>query len=145
MQAVQVSEVSVERSSRLMMVAAGAALIGAASFALNIGDGLSGEIPALGRALLGLVGLAGGALLWLRPRLGWNVALLWAIFQIPFIAWNTDGSVTSQLIDFPLSMSSSTTVNGVVTSYSEFGINLIGVALVIVISRMRGSWMLRNR
>jgi hypothetical protein len=145
MQAVQVSEVSVERSSRLMMVAAGAALIGAASFALNIGDGLGGEAPAMGRALLGLVGVASGALLWLRPRIGWNVALLWAVLQVPFIAWNTDGSITSQLIDFPLSMSSSTTVNGVVTSYSEFGINLIGVALVIAIMRMRGSWMTRNR
>lgn len=145
MDVAQISESTVERSSRLMIVAAYAALVGAASFALNIGDGFGGEIPALGRALLGLVGVAGGALLWTRPRLGWSVILAWAIVQIPFIAWNTGGSITTQLIDFPLSASSSTTLNGVVTSYSEYGINLIGVALAIVVARWRGSWMLRNR
>ncbi len=145
MQAVQVSPVSMERSSRLMLVAGYAAIVGAASFALNIGDGLGGEIPAMGRALIGIVGVAGGALLWSRPRLGWTIVLAWAMLQIPFIAWNTDGSVTSQIIDFPLSFSSSSSVNGVVTSFSEYGINLVGVALAIVVSRIRSSWMLRNR
>jgi hypothetical protein len=145
MQAVQVSEGSSQRSSRLMMVACYAALVGAASFALNVTGGLGGEVPALGRALIGLVGVAGGALLWSRPRIGWLVVLAWAVVQIPFIAWNTEGSVTTQLIDFPLSVSSSTTVNGVVTSFSEYGINLVGVVLAVVAYRMRESWLLRNR
>ena len=43
MQATQASPVSMERSSRLMLVAAYAAIVGAASFALNIGDGFGGE------------------------------------------------------------------------------------------------------
>ncbi|MEX1158449.1 MAG: hypothetical protein WEC79_05915, partial [Thermomicrobiales bacterium] len=133
MQAVQAAPVA--RSTRIMFVAGYAALVGAASFALNIGDGFGGEAPAMGRALIGLVGVAGGALLWSRPRLGWNIVLLWAMLQIPFIAWNTDGSVTSQILDFPLSVSSSSSVNGVVTSFSEYGVNLIGVALAIAVSR----------
>jgi hypothetical protein len=145
MQAVQVSSMSGERSQRLMMVAGFAAAVGAASVAINAGDAFSGEIPALGRMLLGLVGIAGGALLWTRPKLGWLVVLAWAALQIPFIAWNTDGSVTTQLLAFPLSMSSSTTVNGEVTEYSEIGINLIGVALTIVIAKWRNAWMLQNR
>lgn len=145
MQAVQVSEAPLQRSSRMMMVAGFAALAGAASFAINVGDGFGGEMPAMGRALIGLVGVAAGALLWTRPRIGWTIVLAWAMLQIPYIAWNTDGSVTTQLIDFPLSASSSHSVNGVITSYSEYGINLIGVALAIIVSRMRGSWMLRNR
>lgn len=145
MQAVQVSERSIERSSRLMIVAGYAAVVGAASFALNVTDGFGGEVPALGRALIGLVGVAAGALLWSRPRLGWLAVLVWSALQIPFIAWNTDGSVTTQLIDFPFSVSSSSTVNGVVTMYSEYGINLIGVVLAIVVFRMRASWMSRNR
>lgn len=145
MQAVQASQTSDSRSTRLMILAAYAALVGAASFVLNAGDAFGGEVPALGRMILGAVGIAGGALLWTRPRMGFDVVLAWAVLQIPFIAWTTDGSATTQLIDFPLSVSSSTTVNGVVTSFSEYGINLIGVALAIIVSRMRGSWIQRHR
>ncbi len=145
MQAVQVSQVSSDRSSRLMLVAAYAAFVGAASFALSVGDAFGGEFPALGRMMIGLIGVAGGALLWTRPRMGFDVVLIWAMLQIPFIAWNTGGSITSQLIDLPLSVSNSTTVNGAVTSFNEFGINLIGVVLAISISRMRGFWIVRHR
>jgi hypothetical protein len=134
-----------ERSRKVIYVAAYAGIVGAASVVMNLGDAGSGEVPALGRVLLGLVGVAAAALLWTKPRIGWLIALAWAVVQIPYIAWTTDGSPTSQVLYLPLSVTSQNTVNGVVTSYSEFGVNLIGIVATIIIARWRADWLYRNR
>jgi hypothetical protein len=59
------------------------------------------------------------------------------VAQIPYIVWNLDGSLTTQLIEVPLSMSSTTSRNGVITEHSAFGINLVGVALTILAVKVR--------
>lgn len=133
------------RPRHILYVAGYAAIVGAVSVVLAVLGIADGEIPAIGRALLGLLGVAGAYLLWTRPRLGWTVLLAWAAIQIPYFAWNTDGSPLAQAIYFPLSISDRTTVNGETTSYSEYGINLIGVILTVVISKWRKEWLYRNR
>jgi hypothetical protein len=104
---------------------------------VSIGPAIDGEAPAMARLLLGLLGFAGGILLWMwRPAgLGWILCMAWAVIQIPFYAWNTEGSPTEQIIALPLTFSSRSTVNGEVTSFSEFGINVAGVALAFLLSR----------
>lgn len=100
-------------------------------------------MPATGRAILGLWGLGAGLLLWTGRRVGiggWPAIMAWTVIQIPVVAWDTDGSLTTQLFDVPLSASSRTTVNGEVTSYSEYGINLVGVVLTVWAVRTRGRW-----
>ena len=143
MSAVQAAAES--RPRQTLYVAGYAAIVGAVSVVLAILGIADGETPAIGRALLGVLGVAGAYLLWTRPRLGWTVLLAWAAIQIPYFAWNTDGSPLAQALYFPLSTTSETTTNGETTSYSEFGINLIGVILTIVVSKWRKEWLYRNR
>jgi hypothetical protein len=123
------------RPRKVLYVTAYAAVASAASIAMHISA--AGETVALSRILLGLLGIAGAALLWTRPRIGWSVLLAWAAVQIPFIAWSTDGSPLVQLFSLPLSVKSESHTNGVLTSYSEFGINLVGLVATILIARWR--------
>jgi hypothetical protein len=132
----------------LALLATYAVIVGALSAITNLGAALDAQIPALGRVLVGLWGLGAGLLLWTGRRAGLDgrqTVLVWAVLQIPVIAWNTHGSPTTQLLNLPLSVSSETKVNGEVTAYSEFGINLIGVALTIWAARMRDQWTRRVR
>jgi hypothetical protein len=127
----------------LALLAACAVVVGAISAAINVSDAIDGQVPAIGRLLLGLWGLGAGLLLWTGRRAGldgWTAVLIWSIAQLPVIAWNTEGNITKQLIEYPLSASSETTVNGVVTESSEYGINLVGVALVAWASALRERW-----
>lgn len=133
------------RPRQILYVAGYAAIVGAVSVVLAVLGIADGETPAIGRAALGALGVAGAYLLWTRPRIGWTVLLAWAAIQIPYFAWNTDGSPLAQVINFSLSMSDKTTVNGEITSYSEYGINLVGVILTVVISKWRKEWLYRNR
>lgn len=133
------------RSRKLVYVASFTGLVGAVSFVLNAPGALDGEVPALGRALLGLIGAIAATLLKARPRQGWLVALVWAAVQVPFIAWDTAGSPTAQVLYLPLALSSTTSVNGVVTSSSAIGLNLIGLVCTVVISRWRADWLYRHR
>ena len=131
----------------LGLLAIYAVVVGALSVVLNVDDALAGEVPGICRVVLGVWGLIGGILIWTGRRVGidgWQMVLVWSILQIPVIAWNTEGSPTTQLIEFPLSITEQTTVNGEVTSYSEFGINLVGVALTIWASRLRDRWSRRG-
>jgi hypothetical protein len=126
-----------ERPRTLLIAAVYAGLVGAASVALGVSGALSGELPALGQMLLGLVGVAAAALLLTNPRQGWLLALVWAAIQIPYIAWNVDGSPLAQALYLPLSASNETRVNGEVTAFSEYGINLAGVIATILFARWR--------
>lgn len=135
-------------STKAVLAAAYALAIGSLSIAVNAADAADGSAPALGRAALGLVGLAAGVVLWTRKDqevLGWRLALVWALLQIPVVAWDADGSVTTQIIRFPLMASSEIRVNGVVTSASEFGINLLAVALAGLYGRLQTEAVIRNR
>ncbi len=139
-------QAAVEARPRHIVYATGyAAVVGALSVVLAILGIADGETPAIGRALLGVLGVVGAYLLWTRSKIGWVVLLAWASLQIPYFAWNTDGSPLAQALYFPLSVSSSTTVNGEITEYSEFGINLVGVVLVFIFAKWRKEWLYRNQ
>lgn len=124
------------RRDRLILAALTGA-IAAASVAVNLGPALGGVTPALGRAALGALGLLAALAMWLRPRQGWLLGLLWAAIQIPFYAWTPDGSPTAQVLNIPLTLTESATVNGQVTSYSSVGMNLIGVIYTIWLAKQR--------
>jgi hypothetical protein len=137
------------RPRHIVYVAGYAAIVGALSVVLGIRGIADGETPAIGRAVLGVVGVVGAYLLWTRPKIGWMVLLAWAALQIPYVAWNTDGSPLSQVIYFPLSIINETrrsiASDAQIVSYSEFGINLIGIALTIVVAKWRKEWLYRNQ
>ncbi len=125
----------------LAILAAYAIIAGAASVAMNLGDVAEGEVIAIVRSALGLAGIAGGLLVWtLRSSLGWQVLAAWALVQVPFIAWSADGNVTRQMWDILLGFTSSTTVNGVVTSSEQYGLNVVGVILAIWAFQTRERW-----
>ena len=127
----------------LAILAAYAVVASAASIVMNVADAIDGEAPAICRLVLAVWGLGAGLLLWTGRRAGisgWQAVMAWSVIQIPFIAWNTEGSATTQLFDVPASFTSRTTVNGEVTSFSEYGINLVGVVLAVWASRVRSRW-----
>ena len=131
----------------LALLATYAVVIGAMSAVMNIGGAVDGEVPSLGRIMLGLWGVAAGAMLWTGHRLGidgWRAVMIWAAIQIPLYAWNTDGSPFVQVIEFPASFTNQTTVNGEVTSFSEVGVNLVGIALAVCAASVRERWSLRG-
>lgn len=112
----------------------------ALSIVVNAGDALGGEAPAITRVVLGLFGLAASALLWSGRdfgKPGLLAILAWGVVQIPVYAWQPDGNPTKQLFDLVLGMSSQTVVNGEVTNYSQVGVNLVGVAVVVWASMCR--------
>ena len=111
--------------------------MGAASTIAYVGPAVGGNVPDLCRALLGVLRLAAALVLWLEPRTGWLLAQVWAVIQIPVVAWNTDGSPTLQILSLPLAATSQTSVNGQITSYSQIGINLVGVILAIWLNAHR--------
>jgi len=116
------------------MVASGLSIL------LNAGDAVDGEGAAISRIVLGLIGLA-AALFWSGrndAKDGLCGILVWGVLQIPCYASAPDGNVTKQLFDGFLGATSQTTVNGEITSYSQVGINLVGVAVVIWASTCRG-------
>lgn len=135
-------------STRAKLAAGYALAIGGLSVAINAADAIDGSVPALGRAALGLFGFVAGVLLWARRDLeaiGWRLALLWALLQIPVFAWDVDGSVTTQVIRFPLMASSESTVNGRVTSASEVGVNLLAIGLAAVYAKLQTKAIARRR
>jgi hypothetical protein len=132
-----------ERRTALTVVSLYAIIVGALTFLIDIGAVLDGSAPAMSRAVLGLVGIAGGVFAWTfrqSPVSGWHILMLWAIVQIPVFAWSIDGSPTLQIISLPLSATSTTTINGVVTSHSEVGVNIVGIILAGVLSRQRAAF-----
>ncbi len=130
----------------LALLAAWAIVGGALSIALNLADLADGEVVAICRAALGVVGIAAGLLVWTLRRLrragldGWQALMAWTAAQVPFIAWSAEGNPTTQVLDILLGISSSTTVNGVVTSSEQYGLNAVGIVLAIWASRTRDRW-----
>jgi hypothetical protein len=99
--------------------------------------------PALSRTLLGVLGLLAAAL---GPRfLGWPLACLWALIQLPYYAWSIDsGSPTAQSIfKVPFTFSLTSTFSGHVVSYTAVGINLVGVLFMVWLWKWRREWNTR--
>lgn len=125
----------------LAILAAYALVAGAASVVMNLGDLAEGEVVAIVRGALGLVGIVAGLLVWtLRSPFGWQLLAAWALAQVPFIAWSVDGNVTQQMWDILLGFSTSTTVNGEITSSEKYGLNGVGIILAIWAFRTRERW-----
>ena len=125
----------------LALLATYAIVAGAVSIVMDLGNIADGEVPALVRSALGLVGIAAGVLVWtLRSPFGWQLLAAWTLAQLPFIAWSVDGNVTRQMWDILLGFSSSTTVNGEITSSEQYGLNGVGIILAIWAFRTRERW-----
>ena len=110
-----------------------AAFIGIVAFASIVGDSfgaLAGSVPAMGRVAVGILGVVAAVLLYRKPGLGWRLAMAWAIVQVPIFAWSPDGSLTSQVLQIPLTLTNSTKVNGEIVSYTSIGIDLVGAIMV---------------
>ena len=98
-----------------------------------------GNGPAIVRTILAIGGLAAAALFWGRQdggQLGVLAILVWGMVQVPFYASEPDGNFTRQFVDVFLGVSSSTTVNGEFTEYSQVGFNLVGVVVMLVAYRV---------
>ena len=127
----------------LALLATYALVIGGLSLITNLPDAAGGEDPALGRAILGTWGVAAGLLVWTLRNVGidgWRTLMIWSVAQVLIIAWSSDGSPTVQMFDFLLGVTSSMTVNGVQTSFEQYGVNVVGIILVAVMARTRDRW-----
>ena len=127
----------------LAILGAYALAVGTLSVVTNISDIADGNVVAICQAVLGIVGIGAGLLVWTLRRVGadgWQVVMIWSVAQLPFIAWSIDGNPTTQMWDLLLGFSASTTVNGVVTSSEAYGINGVGIILCIWATRSRGRW-----
>jgi hypothetical protein len=143
------------RPRQIHIIAGYAAIVGAVSLVLGVsanvfsGGGMDWDVPALGRASLGLLGVAGAVLLWTRPRIGWVIVLTWAALQIPYFAWSTDGSPLAQALYLPLTIFNETrrrpSFDVEIWSYIEYGVNLVGVVLTVAIHRWRNDWLNQRR
>jgi hypothetical protein len=134
-------QASRQREARKALILAGVVgLIGAVSIVSNVPDALSGSVSAGGRVAVGVLGLAAAVLMRLRPSNGWLLAMAWAVVQIPFFAWSPDGGATAQALQLPLTITSSSSVNGQLTAYSSVGVNLAGVAFVMWLRLWQGKF-----
>ena len=100
----------------------------------NAGAAFDGEAYAIVRIIIGIVGLGAASTFWSGRNYGMDglrAIMVWSVLQIPVYAQMLNGNFTKQLVDFPLGWETSTTVNGVVTDYSQIGVNLIGIGLFI--------------
>jgi hypothetical protein len=115
---------------RRLVLTAVIVLLAAAAVVTSLRGAAGGSLPALARLALGAYGVVAGLILWRAPRRGWPLALGWAILQIPYVAWSPDGgSPTTQTVDFPVTWTDSSTINGRLVSYLSVGVNVVGVAL----------------
>ncbi len=123
------------------LLGAWAVIAGALSIALNGADAVDGTGWAISRVALGLIGLVAGTLLWSGRTYGKDglyAIMAWGVLQIPYYASEPGGNITKQLFDAFLGATSQTRINGELTSYSQVGLNLAGVAVVIWASTCRG-------
>jgi hypothetical protein len=99
------------------------------------GPALHGDPSAIGRGALGVLGMLAGGLFPSRPAVGWRLAQLWALLQIPFVAWGTDGALTTQVVSLPVTLYRATAVDYQAAPYSAFGINFVGLLFTLWLGR----------
>lgn len=119
-----------------LMIAAGAYTIFVDRAALQAMQSM-----ALGRAAVSLLGIVAGIALIAGPSmaagLGWVLALAWAIVQIPIFIQSVDGAPNLTVANIPLALTASSSVNGQLTQYSSFGVNLLALGLAVWLSKRR--------
>jgi hypothetical protein len=127
------------RTRELTWVVAYAVVVGVLSILIDILFAVDGELVAISRIGVALVGIAGGVILWRTPggNTGWLILVVWAALQIPMVAWSGIGSPTEQFFAFPLGYTRETTENGVVTDYEQYAVNIVGIALLAVLLKWR--------
>ena len=106
----------------------------------NISAVLDGEPWGITRVVIGLIGIAATGYLFSghnHGRTGWLATMTWSVLQLPYFSGIDQENYTRQLIDGLLGASSSTTVNGELTSAEAYGINLVGLVLVIITYALR--------
>ena len=130
----------------LNWVVAYAVVIGLLSILVDLGPLVDGELVAYSRAVVALVGMSGAAIVWRTPggQIGWLALLVWAAVQIPMYAWDPIGTPTEQFFAYPLGYTESTTVNGIVTDFTQIAVNIVGVilfaALILWRDPIRRGW-----
>ncbi|HEV2527150.1 MAG TPA: hypothetical protein VGT61_01700 [Thermomicrobiales bacterium] len=134
---------------RTLALATGWALVaGIGSIGLAVPAMVDGEIFGYTRAAIGVLGLLAAALVisgrWVGLD-GRQALMLWTLAQLPIYADTEGGNLFRQLFEIPLVMTSQTTVNGVITHYSAFGLNLFALILLIMIGRQKDSWLRLQR
>src|SRR5215211_4823280 len=132
----------------LALVSGYAIAAGLLSIVLSISAMADGEAYGFTRAAIGLVGIAAGLLVLSGREIGidgWQALVLWSALQVPVYSDTEGGNLFRQLFDLPAAFTSSTTINGVVTEYSQLGFNLVGVAFLIVVFRLRDRWDIIQR
>ncbi len=105
------------------------ALIAGATLAQDVGPALAGSVPSMGRTLVGAFGVIAAVLLWRRLPLAWQLAMAWAVIQIPVYAWSPEGSPNVQALTFHLGVTNEQRVNRQLVAYSQVGVNLVGIIL----------------
>ncbi|MFM9943575.1 MAG: hypothetical protein ACKVP7_29260 [Hyphomicrobiaceae bacterium] len=116
-----------------LLLAALVAAIAVWTLALDGLGALASKLPQLGRSLVAGLGLLGALLLVTEKTIGtidgWRLALVWAIIQIPIFAWSPDGSPNVQALVANLGVNHETKVNNQITSYGQYGLNIVGLLL----------------
>lgn len=95
------------------------------------------------RALLSVVGMAGGILLILRKPLWFPLLVIWAVLQIPVVIVDPSGPLTNQAFHLGAIQSTSSSVNGTVVEASGFGFNLAGVIFLFWAVVVNRRWRVR--
>src|SRR5215203_7135979 len=132
----------------LALISGYAIVAGVLSIVLSVSAMADSEAYGFTRAAIGLVGIAAGLLVLSGKEIGidgWRALVLWSTLQVPVYADTEGGNLFRQLFDLPAAFTSSTTINGVVTEYSQLGFNLVGIALLIVVYRLRDRWNISQR
>jgi len=104
--------------------------------ALGIGSGLFAEEFGVGPTARILLGLAGtlGAVMLIRGRGPWRgVLVVWSALQIPVIILDVTGPLTLQGLYVGFTRTETMTANGEVFSYTGYGVNLVGVVLLVTV------------
>lgn len=125
-----------------------AMLAGAVSMALSVPHLMDGDGFGFSRSMIGIVGIAAGLLALSGVRIGldgWQALALWSALQVPVYADEKGGNYFRQLLEIPMGMVSSRSVNGEIVEYTQIGLNVIGIALLIILARLRERWTISQR
>jgi hypothetical protein len=134
----------------LTMFVAAAVIIGVAGVVMGIGPAMDGEWSGIAGVIVGLLGIAAGAMIWTGKGAGtaldgMNLGMLWALGHLPYLSIFDAEAGTD--LEYPVpafgaifNMGSSTSVNGSIVTEETFGIGFLGVVLIIWALSARKRW-----
>jgi hypothetical protein len=134
----------------LTMFVAATVIIGVAGIVMGIGPAMDGEWTGIAGVIVGLLGIAAGAMIWTGQGAGtaldgMNLGVLWAIGHLPYLKVFDAESGTDLLYPVPafgalFNMGSSTTVNGQIVKEDIWGIGFLGIIMIIWALSARKRW-----